>query len=794
MLVWDVSQNVDWFKAGAGIVPCITPSGIDFVTNRQSVLTGSELLILQGIPSDKLILGKETQKDLQDLAGNAMTSTVIGASIIAALISSSKAFRLSRLPRPEQRSTPILDSCQLNLALPKSMQARTLSSPSATDFDVASFISDARIASKLCSCETSLKSQWNIQICEQCGHTACSTHAGVPKHQYKSFVTHVERHHTPESFQRVWRPRLPPRLQFKEFPDIEEIVKTLSAGLGTRDVYQLFTSLLRQIDITSIYFHLSNFERLDNRWKVSYNSPEADLELTVSDTIKWLLYLRTPKSEPGNSPLRNILSLPLARGFAHTSLLNLTWEVHIPLDQSDTISVTASNESTSSWRSRLGLLDYKNEKTPLQLSISNNSGQFKELTGTYSRLDNCGTSNNTLYKCVRANKHLIYLFLDPDPTGSHEKDSFVFSEEHRRLPYGTSRETLGYLEESFRPSDLNGNKKFRAMLPGYWVPKKIHLEVAVPPMSTLTPSNEELSQISSSNCQEAVGILSVKIPQYLDVIDLSQYSWVLEQAKLHPSFPQWHRFRSECASKNCRCSPSLPPIHWHVNERGEIIAQEDRKAAAIFERSTKTQPPIVEIRASTSSKYTCVNIGINVASLAQKAAKKLRQKVNCSWRLITNHVNIPIDDLPNFTVGGNETDLPFDGKLRLKHTLSKKQSQCLTWMKSQEKGQRFIITEVEESIHPGLGWRVEAKVDGAVTIHGGVLADLPSFGKTVSIITLINSEFEHSKPRALLKCNRKLAGSTSFIDVAATLVICPPHITKQWKTELECSLGKALYD
>ena len=44
------------------------------------------MLSLQGIPVDDLLLTKESEDQMADLAGNAMTSTVVGACIIAALV------------------------------------------------------------------------------------------------------------------------------------------------------------------------------------------------------------------------------------------------------------------------------------------------------------------------------------------------------------------------------------------------------------------------------------------------------------------------------------------------------------------------------------------------------------------------------------------------------------------------------------------------------------------------------------------------------------------------------------
>jgi len=41
---------------------------------------------MQGLPIDELLLTRESEDNLRDLAGNAMSSTVVGACVIAALI------------------------------------------------------------------------------------------------------------------------------------------------------------------------------------------------------------------------------------------------------------------------------------------------------------------------------------------------------------------------------------------------------------------------------------------------------------------------------------------------------------------------------------------------------------------------------------------------------------------------------------------------------------------------------------------------------------------------------------
>ena len=55
------------------------------VTNRGGPLVGIEALSLQGIPVDDLLLTRENENQMSDLAGNAMTTTVVGVCMLSAL-------------------------------------------------------------------------------------------------------------------------------------------------------------------------------------------------------------------------------------------------------------------------------------------------------------------------------------------------------------------------------------------------------------------------------------------------------------------------------------------------------------------------------------------------------------------------------------------------------------------------------------------------------------------------------------------------------------------------------------
>lgn len=817
MAIWDVSQNVvsqpqgriaehlltyspqDRFmanKANFGIVSCITPKGCNFVSNKQTALTGSQLLLLQGMPYDKLLFANETQKDRQDLAGNAMTTTVIGASIVSALISGSKAFR--RVTPPESPDSNTVDRRKVALIEAKGMQKQVQPPPDVPSIDIGELIEDAKLSSRLCNCEgTRQLSKAVVRICSQCGHTACSDCAGNPSHNYGTTITPSQRKQTPGDFERKWWPHFPARLKFSDFPGARKLKTYLKPSGG--NAWEAFVNRFDDSDIQSQFFSIYEFKRLDKCWKVSYASPEAILELLVADQIQWRLYLLCPASEPGNSPLRKALSQPLARGFVQSNILNPVWQLYIPQASLSTLQLSGSPERTNSWRSRLGLPEYKAETVPLHLQVKGDSDQSNKLTGRYSLLPHCGTAACSLYKADKANGSALYLFLEQDPIGPSHEDSFTFSYNCRRLSYGEARSIEARIDPSWRPWNMTSGAacNVKATIPGFWASDKVTLVEADLRIKVRIPSESALSASSESwggDCSRAVTILDIKAKELLNTENLSQYAWVLGRAKTLPSFTEW-QYINVNRPQGCGCSPTYPRILWSVDDDGAATAHEDRQAAALFERTLKTRCPIFHISPSSSSTTkTRIQVGVNISSLMHRARNRLTTTAHTSaWRLVTNHgASAPIR-FPQLHLQSNTSDTPYAGPLRLKYELGEAQERALTWMRAQESGNELKLVEVEEAIHLELGWRAEAKAEAVVNVRGGVLADLPSFGKTVTTIALINSEFTQHMPETILKQNRT-ESTPSLIDLAATLIVCPPHIAPQWRTELENCLGANQYN
>ncbi|KAL1310962.1 hypothetical protein AAFC00_001182 [Neodothiora populina] len=120
-------------------------------------------------------------------------------------------------------------------------------------------------------------------------------------------------------------------------------------------------------------------------------------------------------------------------------------------------------------------------------------------------------------------------------------------------------------------------------------------------------------------------------------------------------------------------------------------------------------------------------------------------------------------------------------------------------MRSQEagNGREVILEAAEEAILPHLGWRAEARSKASLCIKGGILADHPGFGKTITSLSLIYADFvDHANAPDLHKAITErmsplsVDASQSPIKIAATLVILPKTITKQWYEEVGHVLGR----
>ena len=100
-VVIDISQNVHMTDTinRPGITACLTPGGSMFHVTKGREISGLEKMLMSGINAFNLKIGGESEVQLSDLAGNAMSLPVVSACLLAGALAKQSSCPLSCLPR-----------------------------------------------------------------------------------------------------------------------------------------------------------------------------------------------------------------------------------------------------------------------------------------------------------------------------------------------------------------------------------------------------------------------------------------------------------------------------------------------------------------------------------------------------------------------------------------------------------------------------------------------------------------------------------------------------------------------
>ena len=270
-------------------------------------------------------------------------------------------------------------------------------------------------------------------------------------------------------------------------------------------------------------------------------------------------------------------------------------------------------------------------------------------------------------------------------------------------------------------------------------------------------------------------------------------------------FADWQQVESHVestAQDRCeRCAPTPPTLAWIKNSKNKIVAIEDSMEAGEYERRLKRRPApfVTQLKFDQAHGIGTLRIGINIPSLLHRALSRLpniegngriQKAPTLSWRLNTEFSPAAQIHLPKFTLLSNKKDKQHAQPPHFKLPLRVEQLRSLEWMIKQENPdvEPFTEEEISEAIISSLSWRAEGRVQRDVIVRGGVLADQVGYGKTA--ITL-----------ALIDCTQKMIGKEvakreeifGKVMTKATLIIVPPHLTRQWGSEVKKFTGASTF-
>ncbi|KIY49972.1 hypothetical protein FISHEDRAFT_40207 [Fistulina hepatica ATCC 64428] len=838
-VVWNLSQNVDRTIGSnkVGICPCLTPTMIAYITNRGGPLVGIEALSMQGLPVDKLLLTRETEDQLADLAGNAMSTTVVGTCILAALVSGKKLlksgsdkesyeakhFHEDEMEVDERMAklSPVVEVVQHVVEGQLTHHALDLTKTTSTS--LSELLCKAAASARRCSCEGRIDMTPNqLFWCADCETSIC-----------KKCLRNLE--HVPELMDLSANPRLPPAEFAQGLKDTLPMSIHLTSFTG-----ELLDSLYEQtgakvssslwekwraavIRASESEIHFVEVKRQD-LWSVAYRSSNAVLELTLHPQQPcWYLFALPETSEPANAEIRYVLESAVGRLLCkNDTLLSGEWEFALPQEAVVDIQVRGSDQLMPSWRNRLGLEEFQNEQVAevvhVRVPEASRVDFDRDISGDYRLLPRCGTANGALHKRMPGlgDEDLppLYMLYDPHRT-RNDRDCFVFSISKRRYEYGESRPVVAKMVPSWKQPDTAAEKTAKCCLPVKWMKvDSVRLEVgmhflcatfAVPTQSALdVPASHEA-------CASATTVLVCDIPlsdqagpewprgwwRAVDKISersvFHSLAWLLERVRhVDGKTESWRFVDLPEDHSNCeRCAPSRPRIKWITAAR-TTVAFEDPVQAGEYERRLKCRPsPFVTQLKLSEDFIGTVRVAINIPTLLHRALSRLPSERRIeqpvlSWRMDTNYTPAAFNNLPRFVIKSNKTDPEHAQPPNFKLKLRKEQLRSLDWMLRQESVDTpsFVEEEIAEAILAPLGWRAEGRAQRSVKIRGGVLADAVGYGKTAITLGVIDytaREIERSVMR-----RSTLPGK---IVVHATLVIVPGHLCKQWEGEVRKFTG-----
>lgn len=818
-----MSQGVDRGNeslAGTGIAGCLTPKGIPFVTTRGGPVSGTEALSLQGLPLDRMLLTRETQADLMDMAGNAMSSTVVCAFMLAGLIAVH-----AILDGNEEISTRSDDTEAKPLLVPNEVYGLVRSNLQIAEaplIDHSVLKANAASSVLCCSCERQTGVQDAIFKCTLCGHTACRSCHGNPTHSYLH-VSHLSRQ-KPSEFIANLKGLVPMKLMLSGMSGMDfDIFKTLYRNEVLLNFWNDFIQCVKSA--VNDVFRFFDIKR-GRKWRVVYNGKHSILFLDIGpESIEWLLYAKPPKSAAMRSIIREVLAKPIARMSPNSgSFVDGNWEVCSPMSTPFSLRISGQGDQVPSFQAMCGIQDpkYANTKVWTRILVEGSSQVVTvldfDVRGVYAFLPECGTALGALYrKEATANTPPMFLFLDPMKIGPPDEDACVFAIEHSRLSGYDVRMTIAELSPTWRSLNVTPYRQDVTAFCRRWVKApRARFDLCNSEQITIDTLQQGIQvSIENQHCHNACITLTslsattaiLNLPDAtndwqawnpeISARELKRLAWLFPKIAAWSDFKDWneiippdHSMDNDDMSGNCEvCNPPTPSILWGRDKQDCIIPYENPQEAAIYERAIKSRPsPFLVFRRVNEHGDAELRFTVNVQALTHQAQGNLvgvasRDRVTSHWRLLPHAYDMDQRNKGRFTLMNNSNDVLAPQPPNFKFNLRDEQLRSLTWMISQEAAdmEPFIEEEVEESVLLLMPWRAEVKATIPKVVRGGVLADEVGYGKTAIVLGLIDTQYQRD-------CALPFEDH-GFIPTNATLIIVPNNVFSQWVSETKKFLG-----
>lgn len=472
--ILDCSQNVDRVNMGQpfGGTGCLTPCAIPVLTLEARPITGSEALKLQGMPIENFDMSIETQSQLQDLAGNAMSTTVVGASILAAFscvanydAKYNKGWLKEKLfLKGDFEDAKLKDCNSFHIAEgsidPKNFQELDGLVLSAHNIGhVAKILLLGEKTRRRCVCQHILAySSMDLYICEVCGASLCKSCKGNPKHRMtKSPASFNEigslAYANAEDALRQYFPSILPMLSGRQ-AIAGKIAKALQSSTYTLD-QRLDLSEAIVAGLCDTIYELG-FIEITDATRIEYVSKDNFILRAIIEMgqLTWYLHLDQWSEAAQNMGVNHKTSQPIARAFVRPDAPSQfpapdAWDLWVP------------RKVKVSLRFRLGNareLQLETVGDVTQIADAATQREIQGLEGSkWIYHPECGFPEGALWVCSGSPTKL-YMFLDVNPIGASSKDRFVISHVNREMGRAPQAETRPVLLQ------IRANQRVHAMI------------------------------------------------------------------------------------------------------------------------------------------------------------------------------------------------------------------------------------------------------------------------------------------------------------------------------------------
>ncbi|KAB5515260.1 hypothetical protein GE09DRAFT_1263776 [Coniochaeta sp. 2T2.1] len=823
--MFNISQSLDRMPitvAKFGIAPIITPSGMPTLSMGARPLLGVECLALQGIPRNHLRLGGESHKELRDLAGNAMTATVVGAVILATFIAASSALERRPLQPYSQQTANTSFFEPLERGLKES-----------SDWAFGNFRLDTTSLEvygcfKTCQCPPVGSHNRITFRCRDCGKLACQLCKANPPHNFELFE-HSSGYLTTAELKVHLQQSLPGVFRMQMRDDGFAFFRSMKDRRGNA-LYRATVKALLSYNV----FYFAGIKVSTASVLVEYRSESSIARLTMTRLGGADWYIFPSHSEPlGSSRIgvRERHATPVAKGSICNPRSSLDpetalWSVWERVEHTWRV-VVATKEDHYFVLNHRAMQSLTSPPAHLEAHVRN------MIRGRWCAKPDCGTPEDSLYVRDDASSKK-FLFKDVDPIGHPANDNFIFSEDVEAGAYAWLPRRRGCTSTVSAEGHGPGGLPVSRSLKEKWSYAWYHIPTA------------ELGEFSRSVLFAANGL-----------------------GRGHVFKPRRTlRFDADRGMPVhlCHdCCVEPPQLHW-IKGNTHVVPWEDPNEIRSYEAKVKAMPsaftarvrldpdqPLLESPAEAAnygksgaegqllvfrmggilgndglweeprvpSHDLHVQLAANPRTLASRAAANLvygcrprryspdvLSKVQCFYQVELGTLLGPdirftrfYDSIPTTEDTTGLGDSKLSGEVRLdlfknkKWTLHEHQVPSVKWMLAREEDSApYPETESEELVFEDLNLRVVGRAiylnDGSATCcRGGVVAHDIGYGKTVVMIALLELRRHFDREKSILErhaaASRSWESKLSFIHLRATLVIVPDHITLQWKEEFE---------